>query len=96
MSVLWIFFRISLDKEPQEAVLVQKAQGSVSGLAVDWIHRLLYWTSPDQGSLNAALMDGSPEHPLITGLDEPSAVAVEPLQGCETEMLSRFKMPSIT
>ncbi|XP_078802723.1 low-density lipoprotein receptor isoform X1 [Oryzias latipes] len=74
-------YRISLDKEPQEAVLVQKAQGSVSGLAVDWIHRLLYWTSPDQGSLNAALMDGSPEHPLITGLDEPSAVAVEPLQG---------------
>ncbi|KAF6734404.1 Low-density lipoprotein receptor-related protein 8 [Oryzias melastigma] len=74
-------YRISVDKEPQEATLVQKVQGSVSGLAVDWIHRLLYWTSPDQGSVNVALMDGSSEHPLITGLDEPSAVAVDPLQG---------------
>ncbi|XP_037530480.1 low-density lipoprotein receptor-related protein 8 [Nematolebias whitei] len=74
-------YRMSTDKKPQEAELVLKVQGSVSGLAVDWIHHLLYWTSPEKGSINVALLDGSSQHQLITGLQKPSAVAVDPLQG---------------
>jgi len=77
----WMFFRISLDEKPHEAVLVLKVQGSVSGLAVDWIHHLLYWTSQETGSVNVALLDGSSQRQLITGLEKPSAVAVDPLQG---------------
>ncbi|XP_017268828.1 low-density lipoprotein receptor-related protein 8 [Kryptolebias marmoratus] len=74
-------YRISVDKKKQEAVLVLKVQGSVSGLVVDWIHHLLYWTSPEKGSLNVALLDGSSRRQLIAGLEKPSAVAVEPLRG---------------
>ncbi|XP_051803552.1 low-density lipoprotein receptor-related protein 8-like isoform X2 [Acanthochromis polyacanthus] len=74
-------YRISLDGRPQEAVLVLEVQGSVSGLAVDWIHQLLYWTSTETGSLGVALLDGSARRQLITGLDQPSAVAVDPLRG---------------
>ncbi|MEQ2247182.1 hypothetical protein ILYODFUR_006648 [Ilyodon furcidens] len=74
-------YRTSAAENPKEAVLVLKVQGLVSGLAVDWIHQLLYWTSVEAGSINAALLDGSLQRQLITGLDRPSAVAVDPLQG---------------
>ncbi|XP_029286159.1 low-density lipoprotein receptor-like [Cottoperca gobio] len=74
-------YRVSMDGKPQDSVLVLKVQGSVSGLAVDWIQQLLYWTSMESGSVNVALMDGSVQRPLITGLDKPSAVVVDPLQG---------------
>ncbi|XP_076583327.1 low-density lipoprotein receptor-related protein 8-like [Chaetodon auriga] len=74
-------YRVSMDGKPQDSVVVLKVQGSVSGLAVDWIHQLLYWTSVESGSVNVGLLDGSAQRPLITGLDRPSAVAVDPLQG---------------
>ncbi|XP_044218108.1 low-density lipoprotein receptor-like [Thunnus albacares] len=74
-------YRISMDGKLQDAALVLKVQGSVSGLAVDWIHQLLYWTSMEVDSVNVGLLDGSAQRQLVTGLDKPSAVAVDPLQG---------------
>ncbi|XP_061594512.1 low-density lipoprotein receptor-like [Cololabis saira] len=74
-------YRISLDEKPQVPVLVLNAHGSVSSLAVDWIHQLLYWSSVERGSVNVALLDGSSQYQLIIGLDKPSAVAVDPLLG---------------
>ncbi|KAM9761384.1 low-density lipoprotein receptor-like isoform 1-T1 [Menidia menidia] len=74
-------YRISVNEKPHKAVLVLKAQGSVSAIAVDWIHSLLYWTSQESGSVSVALLDGSSQHQLIGGLEKPSAVAVDPLQG---------------
>ncbi|XP_042337393.1 low-density lipoprotein receptor-related protein 8-like [Plectropomus leopardus] len=73
-------YRVSTDGEPQNS-LVLKVQGSLSGLAVDWIHQLLYWTSEESSSVNVGLLDGSTWRQLITGLEKPSAVAVDPLQG---------------
>nr|XP_020467750.1 low-density lipoprotein receptor-like isoform X2 [Monopterus albus] len=74
-------YRVSMDEKPQEAVLVLNVPGSVSGLTVDWIHQILLWTSIESDSVNVGLLDGSAHRQLITGLDKPSAVAVEPLQG---------------
>ncbi|KAK2908004.1 low-density lipoprotein receptor-like isoform X2 [Channa argus] len=74
-------YRVSTNEKPQEKVLLLKVQGSVSGLAVDWIHHLLYWTSMESGSLSVGLLDGLAQRQLITGLDKPSAIAVDPLQG---------------
>ncbi|XP_074490741.1 low-density lipoprotein receptor-related protein 8-like isoform X1 [Sebastes fasciatus] len=74
-------YRVSVDGRPQDSVLVLKVRGSVSGLAVDWIHQLLYWTSMESSSVSVGLLDGSAQRQLITGLDKPSAVAVDPLQG---------------
>lgn len=77
------FFRISLDRKPQEAVLVLKVQDSVTSMVVDWIHQLLYWTSIEMGCVSVAFLDGSAHRRLIAGLDKPSAVAVDPLRGYE-------------
>ncbi|KAM7409608.1 hypothetical protein PAMA_001206 [Pampus argenteus] len=74
-------YSISMDGKLQDAALVLNVQGSLSGLAVDWIHHLLYWTSMETGSVDVGLLDGSAQRRLITGLDKPSAVAVDPLQG---------------
>ncbi|XP_036971783.1 low-density lipoprotein receptor-related protein 8-like [Acanthopagrus latus] len=74
-------YRVSMDGKPQDSVLLLKVQGSVSGLAVDWIHQLLYWTNLESGCVSVGVLDGSTQRPLITGLYKPSAVAVDPLQG---------------
>ncbi|KAM7011957.1 low-density lipoprotein receptor-related protein 8-like [Tautogolabrus adspersus] len=74
-------YRVVLDGKKQDPMLVLRSQGSVSSLAVDWIHQLLYWTSMESGSVNVGLLDGSAQRQLITGLDKPCAVAVHPLQG---------------
>lgn len=66
----------------EEPVLLMKPQGTVTALALDWIHKLLYWTSAESASLHVGLLDGSAQRPLITGLDRPSAVAVDPLHRC--------------
>lgn len=71
--------RLPMAGNPEEPELLMKLQGTATGLALDWIHQLLYWTSAESASLNVGLLDGSAQRPLITGLDRPSAVAVEPL-----------------
>ncbi|KAJ7993196.1 hypothetical protein DPEC_G00269930 [Dallia pectoralis] len=74
-------YRSSFDGEPQAPVLLWEGHGSVLGLAVDWIYKLLYWTNSDTHSVNVARLDGSAERILIGGLDKPTGVAVEPLLG---------------
>ncbi|KAM9831455.1 low-density lipoprotein receptor-like [Neosynchiropus ocellatus] len=73
--------RVSLRGNPHEALSVFKVQGSVSGLAVDWIHHLIYWTSVESNSVSVGLLDGSAQRRIIQGLDQPSALTVDPLQG---------------
>ncbi|KAG7514296.1 low-density lipoprotein receptor-related protein 8-like [Solea senegalensis] len=74
-------YRVSMDGTQHNAMLVLKVNGSVSGLAVDWIHQLLFWTSVESGSVDVATLGSVTQRQLITGLEEPSAVAVDPLQG---------------
>lgn len=58
-------------------------EGAVTALALDWIHKLLYWTSAESSALHVGRLDGSAQRLLITGLDTPSAVAVDPLHRCQ-------------
>lgn len=69
-----------MNEKNGDSLPVLRVQGPVSGLAVDWIHRLLYWTSMGSGSVHVGLLDGSVQRALVTGLLTPSAVAVDPLR----------------
>jgi len=70
-----------MDASPADPILILKGQGSVSGLAVDWTHRRLYWSDQQKGSVNTGHLDGSEPQLLIGGLEEPTAIAVEPFLG---------------
>lgn len=55
---------------------------NVEGLAVDWIYQHLYWTDPSQRSIQVADFDGKWHKNLVSSdLEEPRAIALDPLQG---------------
>ncbi|XP_077441221.1 low-density lipoprotein receptor-like isoform X1 [Vanacampus margaritifer] len=74
-------YRIHLSGEAQDATFVLKVPRPVSGLTLDWIHHLLYWTTLESDSIHVSWLDGSQQRRLITGLDKPCALTVDPLQG---------------
>lgn len=50
-----------------------------SGIAIDWIHELLYWTDSGTRRVEVSAMDGSHRTILAsTKLDKPRAIVVHP------------------
>ncbi|XP_012694849.1 low-density lipoprotein receptor-like [Clupea harengus] len=74
-------YRTSLEGNAHKSVLLLRSHGTILGLAVDWIHHLLYWTNTNTHSVNVASLDGSQRRLLVGGLSKPTGVAVEPLEG---------------
>ncbi|XP_077574072.1 low-density lipoprotein receptor-like isoform X1 [Stigmatopora nigra] len=75
--IYWVDF----GGKAQDATLLLKVPSPVSGLTVDWIHHLLYWTSLESDCITVSLLDGSVQRQLVTGLDSPCALTVDPLHG---------------
>ena len=75
------YFRVSMYTTPWTPTLVLRGLGSVSGLAVDWINRQLYWSDQQKGSVSAGPLGGLEPRLIIRGLQQPTAVAVEPFLG---------------
>ncbi|KAL7829096.1 hypothetical protein SRHO_G00327300 [Serrasalmus rhombeus] len=73
-------YRLSLADGDQTPAVLFKGTRGIVGLAVDWVHELLYWTSNHTRALHVSSLNGSEQHgALITGLTQPAAVAVQPL-----------------
>ena len=65
--------------------IVMEGVQTVGGLAVDWINRLMYWTSPILNIIEVAKLDGQNRTVLInTGLSFPRGIAVDPIAGYVT------------
>ncbi|VDO92379.1 unnamed protein product [Soboliphyme baturini] len=62
--------------------VVGKKLSAVDGLAVDWVHELLYWTDSGTDTISLVEFNGEHRHTLFDkDLDEPRAIAVDPLRG---------------
>ncbi|KAG7513675.1 low-density lipoprotein receptor-related protein 8-like isoform X1 [Solea senegalensis] len=65
----------------QQVTLIDSLD-SPEGLAVDWVHKNIYWTDSGNKSISVATGDGMKRKVLIaTELSEPRAIAVDPHQG---------------
>uniref|UniRef100_A0A665U9T2 Low density lipoprotein receptor-related protein 8, apolipoprotein e receptor n=1 Tax=Echeneis naucrates TaxID=173247 RepID=A0A665U9T2_ECHNA len=65
----------------QQVALIDSLH-SPEGLAVDWVHKNIYWTDSGNKSISVATGDGRKRKVLIaTELSEPRAIAVDPHQG---------------
>jgi hypothetical protein len=52
------------------------------GIAIDWIHDLLYWTDTGFNSIQVASLDGIKKATIIShDLDEPRGITLDPKNG---------------
>ncbi|XP_075038215.1 low-density lipoprotein receptor-related protein 8 isoform X3 [Mixophyes fleayi] len=66
----------------EHAVLIDSHLHSPEGLAVDWIHKNMYWTDSGNKTISVATTDGCRRKTLFNkGLGEPRAIAVDPTSG---------------
>ncbi|XP_059416189.1 low-density lipoprotein receptor-related protein 8-like isoform X7 [Carassius carassius] len=66
----------------QQITLIDTALHSPEGLAVDWVHKNIYWTDSGHKTISVATGDGKKRKVLIhTELGEPRAIVVDPRQG---------------
>lgn len=73
---------INKASDSSEQVTLIDSLHSPEGLAVDWVHKNIYWTDSGNKSISVATGDGRKKKVLIaTELSEPRAIAVDPHQG---------------
>ncbi|KAA0712965.1 Low-density lipoprotein receptor-related protein 8 [Triplophysa tibetana] len=66
----------------EQITLVDTVLHSPEGLAVDWVHKNIYWTDSGHKTISVATIDGKKRKVLIdTELGEPRAIALDPRQG---------------
>lgn len=66
----------------EQVVLIGEQLHSPEGLAVDWVHKHIYWTDSGNKTVSVATTDGRRRCTLFNrDLSEPRAIAVDPLRG---------------
>nr|XP_048309250.1 low-density lipoprotein receptor-related protein 8 isoform X1 [Myodes glareolus] len=66
----------------EQVVLIDEQLHSPEGLAVDWVHKHIYWTDSGNKTISVATLDGRRRCTLFSReLSEPRAIAVDPLRG---------------
>ncbi|KAI8503928.1 hypothetical protein Bbelb_179960, partial [Branchiostoma belcheri] len=65
--------------EGSSMTVFQNGQG-IEGIAVDWVASNLYWTERQLGRIHVSKLDGSLRKVLMSGLGQPSSIAVHPEQ----------------
>ncbi|XP_032884013.1 low-density lipoprotein receptor-related protein 8 isoform X3 [Amblyraja radiata] len=80
-----IIYSAPLDKgsDPSQHIhLIEQGLLIPECLAIDWIHKNIYWTDSGTKSISVATIDGTKIKTLInTELENPRAIVVDPIQG---------------
>lgn len=65
----------------EQVILIDSQLNSPEGLAIDWVHKNIYWTDSGNKTISVATADGSKRRTLFSSdLSEPRAIAVDPTQ----------------
>lgn len=63
-------------------MVIKKDLTTADGLAVDWIYNHIYWTDTGKNTIELANFEGNMRKILVQdSLEEPRAIAVNPLDG---------------
>uniref|UniRef100_A0ABM5G7V8 Low-density lipoprotein receptor-related protein 8 isoform X1 n=1 Tax=Pogona vitticeps TaxID=103695 RepID=A0ABM5G7V8_9SAUR len=66
----------------EQMVLIDSQLNSPEGLAMDWVHKNIYWTDSGNKTISVATADGKKRRTLFSSdLSEPRAIAVDPVRG---------------
>ncbi|XP_019334781.1 low-density lipoprotein receptor-related protein 8 isoform X4 [Alligator mississippiensis] len=78
-------YSANIDKASDTAgqvILIDSQLNSPEGLAIDWVHKNIYWTDSGNKTISVATADGSRRRTLLSSdLSEPRAIAVDPIRG---------------
>lgn len=75
-------YRAPIDEGDDRTVVIGNDVTSSDGLAVDWIYNHIYWTDSRKNTIELANFEGNMKKTVIkSGLEEPRAIALNPLQG---------------
>ncbi|XP_029474191.1 low-density lipoprotein receptor-related protein 8 isoform X2 [Rhinatrema bivittatum] len=66
----------------ERAIVIDSQLHSPEGLAMDWVHRNIYWTDTGNKTISVATTDGCKRRTLFdSDLGEPRAIALDPTRG---------------
>jgi len=62
------------------------------GIDFDWLHKRIYYTDYSLKTISSCYIDGTNITTLLSGLDKPRAIAVDPCRGkkCENSMFVQY------
>ncbi|CAK8674679.1 unnamed protein product [Clavelina lepadiformis] len=69
------------DTRPLPTYIVTSGLSAAEGLDFDWLHKRLYFTDYTQDTISSVGIDGKNKTTLVTGLDRPRAIALDPCRG---------------
>jgi len=62
-------------------VICSTGCSDISGLAVHWEDEIVFWSDVNLGHIMYSQLDGRYHAFLLTGLDKPKSLAVDPVEG---------------
>uniref|UniRef100_A0A4W5JGK8 Epidermal growth factor n=1 Tax=Hucho hucho TaxID=62062 RepID=A0A4W5JGK8_9TELE len=71
-----VIYKAAMDGTQRQKL--HSSEKGISGLAVDWVHNFVIWTSGEMGTIKRVDTNGKNERTLLSHLSQPISIAVAP------------------